>query len=169
MDCLIKMKILQIQINWEGPYRTEEVITNMTDRGKPPEYGVDFGLYQIYGTHILCGKDTLLYIGKAPHQTFSTRFKQHKKWLDNEDYKEDIRIYLGRIYDPKRHSVIDAWESWTEDVKLAEKILIYKYSPHYNNSNIGNPPNLGPFQKVVLIHKREKHKLIGIDDTSEDF
>ncbi len=53
----------------------------MIQEGQYPDWGEDYGLYQIYGKHILCGKDTLLYIGEATEQTFSTRFKQHQHWL----------------------------------------------------------------------------------------
>ena len=42
-----------------------------------------------------------------------------KDWLYNE---EGIQIYLGKIYDPKRHSKKDNWKSWKDDVDKAEKI-----------------------------------------------
>lgn len=95
----------------------------MNDAGKSPDWGGDdYGLYQIYGKHILCGF-TLLYIGKTVEKTFSGRFKQHEQWLNEE---EKIRIHLGRIHDPEKHSAKDKWESWKRDVERAEQILIYK-------------------------------------------
>lgn len=58
------MELYKIRIEWEGPYSLEEVITKMVDGGKNPDWdGNDYGLYQIYGRHILSGKNTLLYIG----------------------------------------------------------------------------------------------------------
>ena len=158
----------EIKIEWEGPFSAKEVIEGMDDEGNPPDYdGEDYGLYQIYGKHILCGSDTLLYIGKATKQTFSRRFNDHKKWwLDDE---EDIQVYLGRIYNPKRHSEKDNWKSWETDVSLSENILIYKYSPNYNNTGIGDKPSLSPFRKAMLIHKGKRHKLEKEDNAPEDY
>lgn len=93
---------LQLTAIWSGPFTRESVISGFTDGGRAPEYdGEDYGLYQIYGKHILCGSDTLLYIGQATEQTFSRRFRQHERWLA---YEEDISVYLGRVYDPNRHT-----------------------------------------------------------------
>jgi len=128
----------------------------MNNAGSPTYCeGDDYGLYQIYGKHILCGPDTLLYIGEATEQTFFDRFKQHRsEWLDGE---QDIQIYLGRIYDPEKHSKIDNWGSWKAEVEIAERILIYKYSPHYNSVGIGELPE--PPKDIRLIHNGERHRL----------
>jgi|WetSurSiteA1Bulk_404760.scaffolds.fasta_scaffold46742_2 hypothetical protein len=162
------MDTYEIQIEWQGPFSVEEVIKKMDDEGDPPDYeGEDYGLYQIYGTHILCGQNTLLYIGKAVKETFSQRFTYHKKWwLDNE---EDIQVYLGRIYDPKFHSKKDNWESWERDVGLAENILIYKYSPNYNSTGISDEPSLSPFEKVKLSHAGKRHRLEPEDIAPDDY
>ena len=51
----------EIKIEWDGPFSLKEVVEKMDDAGQPPDYeGKDYGLYQIYGKHILCGKNTLL-------------------------------------------------------------------------------------------------------------
>ena len=156
-----------IKIEWVGPFSIEKVIKEMDRGGQDPDWdGEDYGLYQIYGKHILCGKGTLLYIGQTTDQTFSTRFKQHKKdWLYNE---ENIKVYLGRVYNRKRHSKEDNWGSWKEDIEIAEKILIYKYSPNYNNTNISNPPELAS-RNVQLIHKGKRHKLKLKDNAPKDY
>ena len=87
--------MLELPAVWDGPYSAEQVVSAMDDAGYPPAYsGDDYGLYQTYGTHILCGPDTLLYIGRATEQTFSARFRQHQLWLRNED---PVQVYLGRI------------------------------------------------------------------------
>jgi hypothetical protein len=158
----------QIIIEWAGPFNYQEVIDKMKDGGKNPEYdGNDYGLYQIYGKHILCGSDTLLYIGKVTQETYSNRFKDHKKWwLANE---EEIQVYLGRVYDPQKHSKSDKWKSWEHDIDLVERILIYKYSPNYNNTGIGDKPSLLPFKKILLIHEGNKHKLEKEDNAPEDY
>ncbi|MCH8290862.1 hypothetical protein IH992_07175 [Candidatus Poribacteria bacterium] len=162
------MNRLEIPIEWSGAFSLEEVIAEMTDEGDPPDYsGEDYGLYQIYGQHILCGADTLLYIGKATNQTFSLRFQQHgREWLHDE---ADVQIYLGRVYDPKRHSKSDDWDSWKWDVELAEKILIHKYSPHYNSTSISNPPVLEPFKNIRLIHTSNRHQLEKEDNAPKDW
>ena len=111
---------LQLDINWNGPYTLAEVIEKMTDGGKPPDYdGEDYGIYQIYWQHILIGDKALLYIGKATQQRFSTRFKQHQKWLKNE---LKVQIYLGRAYDPKRHRRRNKWRTWKEDYNLLKRL-----------------------------------------------
>lgn len=157
----------EIKIEWDGPFSLKEVVEKMDDAGQPPDYeGKDYGLYQIYGKHILCGKNTLLYIGKAIGETFSSRFKQHRKWLDNE---EDIQIYLGRIYDPEKHSKEDNWESWRKDVEIAEKILIYRYSPNYNARQIAKEPDLESFKNVRLIHTGKRHRLEQEDNAPKDY
>ena len=47
-----------VRIEWEGPFSIEEVL-ELNDGNK------DYGLYQIYGHHIVYGKDSLLYIGQT--------------------------------------------------------------------------------------------------------
>lgn len=154
----------QIKIEWTGPFSAKDVISRMVDGG---DAGDDYGLHQIYGKHILCGADTLLYIGKATEQTFSDRFKQHlKEFLYNE---EDIEVYLGRIYDPKRHTKKDNWRLWNWDVSKGEQILIYKYSPNYNNRGIGDKPSLTPYKNIRLIHRGERHNLNKRDNAPEDY
>jgi hypothetical protein len=160
----------EIKITWEGPFEFEEVITKLTDEGEPPDYdGDDYGLYQIYGEHILCGKNTLVYIGKAVEQTFSSRFLQHRKlWLENE---LNTQVYIGRIYDPEKHSKKEDWNGWKQDVDFAEKILIYKYSPNYNSSDIANPPEhiFDEYDKIRLVHDGEKGGLESEDNAPENF
>jgi GNAT superfamily N-acetyltransferase len=160
--------INEIKIDWEGPLSVNQVIADMTDEGEPPYYeGHDYGVYQIYGKHILSGSDTLLYIGRATRQSFSSRFVEHNKdWLGNE---EEIKIYLGRIDDPNKYSRDDHWKTWERDAELAENIMIYKYSPNYNNVGITDQPSLAGFEKVSIMHQGEKHKLNGKDTAPDDY
>ncbi|MBM4146803.1 MAG: hypothetical protein FJ240_11125 [Nitrospira sp.] len=98
------MKSYEIKIEWDGPIKVDEVIEKMNRAGEAPLWdGEDYGLYQIYGAHPLCGKHSLLYIGITTERTFSQRFKEHKSWLGKDQKDEDVHIYLGRVYDPKRH------------------------------------------------------------------
>lgn len=157
-----------LAVEWSGPFTLETVLSEFTDGGKPPEYnGRDYGLYQIYGKHILNGSDTLLYVGKAIQQTFSSRFYGHREWLLRE---EQISIYLGRIYDTARHTPgpSNDWSIWARDVSMAECILIYKYSPNYNSVSISEVPSLSPYRKVILEHSRQRHRLQSRDTAPDD-
>ena len=158
---------LHLEIVWNGPFGRETVISLFKEEGLPPDYdGEDYGLYQIYGMHILCGPDTLLYIGRSTGQTFSRRFRNHDHWLSLE---EDVAIYLGRIYDPHRHTARDLWNSWVADVRLAECALIYKYSPNYNAISISDPPSLDSFRSVEIVHRGQRHKLHARDIIPADW
>jgi hypothetical protein len=163
------LNVCQIQIHWAGPFSLDEVIGQMKDAGKPPVYGNDYGLYQIYGRHVLHGKDCLLYVGITTEQTFSDRFKQHETWLKEDQEEDDIKIYLGRTYDPQRHSEKDGWTSWKRDVELSEKILIYKYSPNYNSEGLSVEPDLSPYSSVRLIHVGKRRRLRKEDNVPKDF
>lgn len=163
---------LSLSVNWSGPYKWEQVIERFDDGGKAPLYdGPDYGLYQIYGKHILGGPDTLLYIGRAIQQTFSTRFRGHRDWLENEEkgWQEKLRVYLGRIHDPKRHLPANDWADWVRDVEIAECLLIYKYSPNYNSVSVAEPPSLAPYKTVTIDHAGEFHRLCRRDVGPEDW
>jgi len=161
----------EIKINWSGPYGLNKVIETMNDEGIEENgwSGNDYGLYQIYGRHILYGGNALLYVGIATQQTFSQRFSQHEIWLADDQEEQDIAIYLGRVNDPLRHSKKDRWKSWEEDVKLAEKILTYKYSPNYNSKELQSEPDLSLHENMRLTHDGERNRLSAYDEVPRDF
>ena len=116
-----------VTVEWEGPLSLDYVIDELNGED-------DSGLYQIYGTHIVYGANSLLYIGKAEGLTFSQRFSQHRsEWLSEE---EGVSIRIGRIatdsyaYDPPD------WSDWRKVLRDAEALTIYWHSPAYNSSNI---------------------------------
>ena len=157
----------KIVIEWKGPYKVDYVIANLNDGGSDSSgwSGKDYGLYQIYGGHILGGSNTLLYIGEAAYQTFAQRLGQHKTdWIDKEG---DVDIYIGDIFDPKCHSVMDGWDSWIQDIKLAEAILIYKYTPNYNSQNIYTPPDTS--EQICIINSGARNRLHDKDIVPDDF
>lgn len=129
-----------IKIQWEGPRGLEEA-RRLNDEDE------DYGLYMIYGTHVIFDRDSLLYIGKSADQSFGQRFSQHEKWLDKE---EDIQIFLGRIDE-------DSEQKWQRLVSVAERLLIYYHSPPYNSEYINSHSvqgdyrimNLGSFRDLV--------------------
>ena len=138
--------MLKLSISWKGPYKPREVVKTFTHWGDAPGYaGEDYGLYQIYGRNMLGDRDALLYIGEATEQTFAARFRQHQEWLQHE---WSVRVYVGRLYLPRRHSAKDRWASWKADVLLAERVMIYTYSPHYNGSSITERPLLERHKSV---------------------
>lgn len=159
--------MLELPITWAGPFRPKLVIKQFDDWGAPPNYeGEDYGLYQVYGRHILGDRDALLYVGKATDQTFSARFKAHLSWLAHE---WPVRVYVGRLYLPIRHSRGDDWARWKADVVLAERVLIYKYSPHYNSNSISDGPTLDSHPKVVLQHLGARNRLRRRDIAPDDW
>ncbi len=109
-----------VRVEWDGPLTVDEVL-ELGDRSK------DFGLYQIYGRHIIFGLNSLLYVGKT-NGTFSERIRSgHVAWLADE---ESVFIHVGRInkedYRADRQQVI----------KDTEALTIHWHSPPYNSSNI---------------------------------
>ncbi len=149
--------MLELTITWAGPLSPNAVIDRLDAGGAPPEYeGEDYGLYQIYGRHILGDRDALLYVGEAADQTFAVRFQEHQKWLVHE---YPVRVFVGRLYVPRRHTCRDSWAKWKADVLLAERILIFTYSPHYNSMSISEPPSLDGQRRVILHHAGERNRL----------
>ena len=127
----------RVRIEWEGPFSIEKVL-ELGDRNK------DYGLYQIYGHHIVYGKDSLLYIGQTGN-TFSQRFRsEHLVWLEEE---EGVFIHVGRI----------ASEDYDEQArKDAEALTINWHSPAYNSSNIETYNG----QRLKVVNRGERGSLV---------
>jgi len=157
------MEKYTIEINWESLLNIEEVI-----RSKNNDVS-DYGVYQIYGHHILYKDNTLLYIGKAPKETFSERFREHKVNLLKDDNLDKIKIYLGRLQDTPKYNPKDEWEMYYRDVDIIESILIYKYLPPYNGSRKGDYPNLYQYTEIKLAHKGGKGRLELEDIAPSDY
>lgn len=159
--------MLKLSISWDGPYRPHKVVKTLTDSGDAPDYaGEDYGLYQIYGRHKLGDRDALLYIGEATDQTFAARFRQHEDWLQHE---WPVQVYVGRLHSPRRHSSKDGWAVWKTDVLLAERVMIYKYSPHYNGRSITECPRLDCHKRLELLHLGKRHRIRRRDVVPDDW
>jgi hypothetical protein len=131
-----------IEILWDGPYKIQG-----SDKFKRNS---DYGIYQIYGTHNIYGAETLLYIGKAESRTFSSRFAEHKEWVEWEPTPVDI--YLGRLGGIDKTLKGNLWE---DQIDRAERLLIYYCSPPYNSKGLneyGKMPST-----VVLNYGKRKH------------
>jgi hypothetical protein len=158
--------ILTIPVLWEGPYEPEDVVRQLDGGGPPARAGEDHGVYQVYGSRFLSGRDTLLYVGRATEQTFAARLREHAMWLSRE---EGVRVYVGRVYAPGRHTSADVRETWARDVRLAEHVMIHKYSPSHNGVSVAGPPALQGFEKVVLSHEGPRHRLHERDVAPDDW
>ena len=139
-----------VRVEWEGPFPIDEVL-KLNDQSDDSD---DYGLYQIYGRHIIFGANSLLYIGKAEGLTFSQRFSQHcSEWLLEE---EDVSIRVGRIasedyaYDPPD------WSDWGKVLRDAEALTIYWHSPPYNSQNINDYNG----QRLKVINKGKRGALV---------
>ena len=115
-----------VRVEWEGPLSLDEVKALDDD---------DCGLYQIYGRHIICGDDSLLYVGMTT-TTYNRRFfsgpDPHIDWLE----EEELSVYVGRIVE-EDYAHDPHWEDWEHLLRDAEALTIYWHSPPYNSSNIG--------------------------------
>lgn len=110
-----------VGVEWEGPFSIDKVL-ELTDENK------DFGIYQIYGRHIIFGTGSLLYIGET-NTTFGQRFKtEHKVWLDEE---EGVFIHVGRIMSED----YDAYGR-KQVIEDTEALTIYWHSPPYNSCHV---------------------------------
>ncbi len=112
---------MPVKIKWEGPLSLQMARTRA-------DVVEDYGLYQVYGRHVVFGADALLYIGRATEQTFAQRLTNHR-WLDEE---QDVTIRLGRIADDDYKSNAH----WRKIVCDCESLSIYRHSPPYNSQNI---------------------------------
>lgn len=121
----LKDEIIEIFIEWKGPYSLEELI-KLKDETR------DYGVYQIYGTHPVYGSHVLLYIGKAAEQTFGKRINQ-EGWFLNSD-KEQVQIYVGRLFGKTQPDE----DEWNKLISLAEQLLIFSHWPAGNSSNVSS-------------------------------
>ncbi len=122
-----KRTLKLMQIDWEGPFTLDE-LNLLTDDSH------DYGIYQIYGKHLVYGKDVLLYIGKADQQTIGKRVSQ-ENWWDTNDSKH-LKIYAGRIAGERTPEE----DIWSKEIDLAEKLLINVHKPAYNSKSLTSIP-----------------------------
>ena len=107
-----------VRIDWEGPLTMGEVLT----RTGPNDYGI----YQVYGHHVVFGSNALVYIGRAREQTFGVRLANRFSLLPDASFR------LGRISE-QFYKDADDWHDLVADV---EALTIWWHSPPYNSKNI---------------------------------
>ena len=123
-----------VRIEWEGPFCLDEV------KKLDDEY-VAFGLYQIYGRHIIFGADSLLYIGKT-EDTFSKRVKgNYAGWkLGTPWYQDDneVSVRVGRLNNYQQGFNYQGKSDFSQLLKDVEDFQIFSHSPPYNGTSISS-------------------------------
>lgn len=131
-----KETIEVIELAWLGPLTVQEAIS---------EDGA--GIYSIWGTHLIYGRETLLYIGKT--DSFKTRLvSHHETWMKYE--YDSIHVHLGRV-------IGESGEQETESISIAEKMLIYYCAPAYNSNEL---VQLGMKGRHILLLNLGKKSLL---------
>ena len=129
-----------IHLFWEGP-KTFEQLNSLNNEEQ------DYGIYQIYGTHPVYGKDTLLYIGKASERSFKQRLVSDKReWINNKWDDINFRFHIGRLYGIE----IPSDDEWGEQIQIAEELLIFSHSPAYNSDHVGSINEDKVYDSIVL-------------------
>jgi hypothetical protein len=91
----------------------------------------DYGIYQVYGDHPVYGPDTLLYIGKAKDQTYSTRLNGHYDF-DASQVARFSKLYLS--YFCKVDDLSEA--NWGDAIDIVEKAFIKAHFPALNSQHV---------------------------------
>jgi hypothetical protein len=102
---------------------------------RPEEYG----LYQIYSSHLIYGPNSLVYIGKAYDQPILKRLKSHNDYWFNEE-SDEVTVYIGKLIVERLQFELLSKEEidkiWRKQVDDAEKLLIFNCAPAYNSNSI---------------------------------
>ena len=126
-----------IYIHWDGPFSLKQV--------EQFTAGTDFGIYQIYGDHVVYGRDVLLYIGINYEREFSRRIPEHS-WALAKNLGT-VRVYRGRL----AGDVTPTDQFWNKQIKLAERLLIYAHYPAHNtDKDFGRDPAIQNIHVVNL-------------------
>jgi len=108
--------------------------------------GNNKGVYQIYGTHPIYGRNVLLYIGKT-NDTFISRISAHDDLWIKYEYDE-VTIYTGTVVDEYGDGI-----EREEDEKIlidsAELLLLYYCAPAYNSNSL---QKLGVDEDIRLLN-----------------
>jgi len=89
----------------------------------------DYGLYQIYGHHPVYGSNVLLCIRQTCGRTLGERIEEHNFGGGSQEDRAHIEVYVGRL---KGVAKTPSPEDWRNEIKWAEKFLLYVHRPAYN-------------------------------------
>jgi hypothetical protein len=124
-----KVEPRRVRVHWTGPLNLEQMSRfDWTNDNS-------FGLYQVYGHHVVFGQGSLLYIGMARDQPFATRFAQHASWLADE---QSISIHLGILAPEDYLQESPNWPDWKGLLADVEALTIHFHSPPLNARNISS-------------------------------
>ncbi|HBS88598.1 MAG: hypothetical protein A2W91_18330 [Bacteroidetes bacterium GWF2_38_335] len=126
---MIERKIELIKILWSGPYTPDQIRNNKK-----------IGLYQIYGTHPIYGRNVLIYIGETT-TSFIDRIKAHQNWMQYE--LDELVFYTGEIQSEEQNNI--------RYIKEAEKMLLYYTCPAYNSNLISDYMKSKDFDDFEII------------------
>lgn len=119
-----------IFIDWDGPYTFEEL-------GDLEDPRIDYGLYQVYGTHPLYGEEVLLYLGQTGAQTFGERLAEERSYWEAEEDFHPLTLYVGRLMGP----VTPNGGDWGEEMDLAHRLLVFAHMPVFNSRELAAAPD----------------------------
>ncbi len=111
-----------IHLEWSGPFSLDAIqrLNGISDKG----------LYQVYAHHPVYGR-CLVYIGKTD-DTFARRIPEHNFERGSENDPERVEYYVGRL---KGETTPDT-SQWSEEIGLAETLLIHAHAPAYNSTEM---------------------------------
>lgn len=115
------VELNKIEIVWSGPHHIKlEEFENFESKD---------GLYQIYGTHPIYGRNVLLYIGITLNKV-NERIRNHfNSWIKYEF--DDVLVYKGEVVSKE---IVDDQKLKEKYIRIAEKLLIYYCVPSYNTN-----------------------------------
>ncbi len=125
------MKI--IDIVWEGPFdlKYDRETAEYSPPDLPEKLIKQATVYQIYGQHLVYGRNVLLYIGKT-EQGVAMRLKAHLKWRFAGEVELSVR--MGTLYNENGNLI------QSEKLFLAvESLLIVAHKPAMNRQHLDCP------------------------------
>jgi hypothetical protein len=124
------MTTKHIYIDWDGPYTMDELEELDDPR-------IDYGLYQVYGSHPLYGEEVLLYMGATGERTFGVKLAEEQNYWEVEEDFQPLIIYVGRLM-----GVVTPTNGvWAEEMDLALRLLIYAHAPVFNAREVAALPD----------------------------
>jgi hypothetical protein len=127
------MTTKHIYIDWDGPYTLDELEELDDPR-------IDYGLYQVYGSHPLYGEEVLLYLGATGatgERTFGARLAEEQNYWEVEEDFQPLIIYVGRLMGV----VTPTNAAWEEEMDLALRLLTYAHAPVFNAREVAAMPD----------------------------
>ena len=125
------MTTRNIYIDWEGPFTLDELEELDDPR-------IDYGLYQVYGSHPLYGEDVLLYLGATGgERTFVSRLADEQNYWEAEEDFQPLIIFVGR-----HMGVVTPTNGvWEEEMDLALRLLVFAHAPVFNAREVAVSPD----------------------------